>query len=129
MVLLSSKPSIRLNKHAETPVLQYFNSNILHFTYTSFLQPHIVYEYDMDNRRKRKTKERTLAGYIKDHYHEKRIFAQAPDGSMIPISLVYKISLKSQADGNPFLLQVYGAYGTTLSIICTNAFARRLQSA
>jgi oligopeptidase B len=70
-----------------------------------------VYEYDMDNRRKRKAKERTLPGYIKDHYHEKRIFATAADGAQIPISLVYKISLKNQAEGNPLLLCGYGAYG------------------
>lgn len=90
---------------------QYFNSNILRFSYTNFTQPIIVYDYDMDNWRKKKIKEVRIPGYIREQYHQKRIFAQASDGFMIPISLVYKISLKNSAGGNPVLLYGYGAYG------------------
>eukprot|EP01114_Cavostelium_apophysatum_P015564 TRINITY_DN4263_c0_g1_i2.p1 TRINITY_DN4263_c0_g1~~TRINITY_DN4263_c0_g1_i2.p1 ORF type:complete len:1105 (+),score=316.09 TRINITY_DN4263_c0_g1_i2:279-3593(+) len=96
----------------DTLDVQYFNSNLLHFTYTSFLHPNIVYEYDMDNRRKRKKKETIVPGFVKDHYHQKRIFATSHDGKMIPISLVYKISMKNAVTGNPLLLAGYGAYGT-----------------
>lgn len=46
----------------ETLNTQYFNSNILRFSYSSFLQPTIVYDYDMDNWRKRKVKETPISG-------------------------------------------------------------------
>lgn len=49
---------------------QIFNSNLLHFTYTSLIQPHILYEYDMDNGRRRKLKERIIPGFIKDQYEQ-----------------------------------------------------------
>jgi oligopeptidase B len=65
----------------------------------------------MDNRRKRKQKEIIVPGLIKDQYEQKRIFATASDGSSIPISLVYKISLRDPNGGNPCLLYGYGAYG------------------
>lgn len=88
----------------------YFNSNTFVFSYSSFVQPTIVYEYDMDNHRKRKKKEMVVNGYLKEEYHQRRIWATAPDGSQVPISLVYKLSLKNPA-GNPLLLSGYGAYG------------------
>jgi protease II len=43
--------------HTDTLSSQYFNSNTLRFSYCSFIQPTIVYDYDMDNRRKRIQKE------------------------------------------------------------------------
>lgn len=90
---------------------QHFNSNILRFAYSSFLQPPIVYDYDMDNRRKRKVSEAHVSEFIKDQYHQKRIYA-TQDNHTIPISLVYKLSMKNSSGGNPLLLYAYGAYGT-----------------
>ncbi len=53
-----------------------------------------------------------LGGYDKTKYTTERIFAMAPDGAMVPISLVYRKGMKK--DGNsPLLLYGYGAYGLT----------------
>eukprot|EP01116_Phalansterium_solitarium_P005696 TRINITY_DN1756_c0_g2_i5.p1 TRINITY_DN1756_c0_g2~~TRINITY_DN1756_c0_g2_i5.p1 ORF type:complete len:646 (+),score=188.79 TRINITY_DN1756_c0_g2_i5:109-2046(+) len=75
---------------------QYFNTNTFRFTFSSFLQPNIVYDYDMDNKRKRKQMDNIVAGFIKENYHQKRIFATAPDGAMIPIILVYKTTAQQR---------------------------------
>jgi oligopeptidase B len=56
-------------------------------------------------------KEEYVSGYSKSDYLQKRIWATAKDGAQIPISLVYKISLKNHEGGNPLLLTGYGAYG------------------
>lgn len=88
----------------------YFNSNTFTFSYSSLVQPVIVYDYDMDNHRRRKKKEQVVHGYVREEYHQKRLWAPAEDGALVPISLVYKISLKNPS-GNPLLLTAYGAYG------------------
>jgi oligopeptidase B len=50
------------------------------------------------------------SGYDPTQYTSERIFAQAPDGAQVPISLVYRKGL--ERDGrNPLLLEGYGSYG------------------
>jgi oligopeptidase B len=68
--------------------------------------------YDMDNRRKRKVSETKIPGFIKDQYLQKRVFAKSKDGMQVPITLVYKISLRNVSVGNPLLLTGYGAYAS-----------------
>lgn len=96
----------------DTLTSQYFNSNLLRFSYSSFTQPTIIYDYDMDNRRKKKIHEERMAGFVKGEYHHKRIFVEAEDGAQIPVILVYKTSLRALQGGNPLILTGYGAYGT-----------------
>ncbi len=42
----------------------------------------------MDNCRKRKQKEIIIPGLVKDQYQQKRVFANASDGSMVPVSSI-----------------------------------------
>jgi oligopeptidase B len=88
-----------------------FDSGLLRFTYTSLVTPASVFDYDMD-RRTRELKKQTevLGGYDPSRYRSERIFATAPDGVLVPISMVYKSGLVR--DGRaPALLYGYGAYG------------------
>jgi oligopeptidase B len=85
----------------DTLATRYFNTNRLRFSYTSFLQPTIVYDYDMDNCQKRKVKESYVTGFVREDYYQKRIWATTKDGGQIPITLVYKISLRNHQGGNP----------------------------
>jgi oligopeptidase B len=88
-----------------------FDSRLLRFTYTSLVTPASVFDYDMD-RRTRELKKQTevLGGYDPALYRSERIFATAPDGVRVPVSLVYKAGLVR--DGRaPALLYGYGAYG------------------
>jgi protease II len=40
-------------------------------------------------------------------YKQERVFVRASDGAMVPMSLVYKIELRKEDEGNPLLLVGY----------------------
>jgi oligopeptidase B len=87
-----------------------FDTQTLRFTYSSLVTPESVFDYDMGRRtRELRKQEEVLGRYNPAEYQTERIFATAADGAQIPISLVYKKSLR-QAGGNPTLLYAYGAY-------------------
>jgi oligopeptidase B len=88
-----------------------FNTSLLRFTYTSLVTPSSVVDYDMTTRSWAVRKQtEVLGGYDKSRYRSERIFAIAPDGQRVPISLVYRAPLHLDAT-RPLLLHGYGAYG------------------
>jgi oligopeptidase B len=88
-----------------------FNTSLLRFTYTSLVTPSSVVDYDMTMRTWTVRKQaEVLGGYDKSRYRSERIFATAPDGQQVPISLVYRAPLHLDAT-RPLLLNGYGAYG------------------
>jgi oligopeptidase B len=88
-----------------------YSTRLLRFTYTSLIVPNSVFDYDMEShQRELKKQQEVVGGYDSSRFVTERIFAQAPDGVAIPISLVYRKGL--QRDGKaPMLLYGYGAYG------------------
>ena len=99
---------------AYTSINREFDTELLRYAYTSMTTPNSTFDYDM------KTKEKTLlkqqevvGGYDPSAYETKRLYAKSRDGVNVPISLVYKKSLKKPA-GNPTLLYGYGSYGATI---------------
>ncbi|MBE9099545.1 S9 family peptidase [Vacuolonema iberomarrocanum] len=88
-----------------------FDTPVLRFTYTSLLTPSSVFDYDM-NTRERELKKETpvLGGYDKSQYATERLHAIAPDGTAVPISLVYKKGIEKTGN-NPLLMEGYGSYG------------------
>lgn len=90
-----------------------FNTTTLRFNYVSLVTPDTVFDYDMSSRsREVKKQKEVLGGYDSNQYQSERIFATAPDGKRVPISLVYKKGL--QRDGNnPCLMIGYGSYGAS----------------
>lgn len=87
-----------------------FETQTLRFTYSSLVTSESVFDYDMANRtRVLKKQQAVLGAYNSAEYQTERIFATAADGAQIPISLVYKKSLRQEV-GNPTLLYGYGAY-------------------
>ena len=88
-----------------------FDTTLLRFTYTSLVTPNSVIDYDLAARSWTVRKQtEVLGGYDPSLYRSERLFATAPDGTAVPISLVYRIPL--QLDGHrPLLLNGYGAYG------------------
>lgn len=88
-----------------------FSSRILRFNYESMVTPNSVYDYDMNTRaRELKKQKEVLGGYNPEDYITERIFAEAGDGTAVPISLVYRKGLVKDGS-NPLYLYGYGAYG------------------
>ena len=91
-----------------------FDTQLLRYGYTSMTTPNSTFDYNMSTREKTLLKEQeVVGGYNKQDYETKRLYAEARDGAKVPISLVYKKSLK-KAEGNPTLLYGYGSYGATI---------------
>jgi oligopeptidase B len=88
-----------------------FDTRVLRFSYTSLVTPLSVFDYDMDLRSRELLKQtEVLGGYDATQYASERIFATAPDGVRVPISLVYRGGFRRDGAA-PALLYGYGAYG------------------
>ena len=92
-----------------------FEQKHLRFGYTSLTTPGSVIDYDFATGEKTIRKEQeVIGGYDKSRYETKRMWADAPDGTKVPMSIVYRKDLL-RADGpNPTLLYGYGSYGITI---------------
>ena len=55
-------------------------------------------------------KQTEVAGYDPSRYRSERFFATAPDGTRVPVSVVYRLPLERNGS-SPLLLQGYGSYG------------------
>jgi oligopeptidase B len=88
-----------------------FQTSTLRFSYASQVTPQSVYDFDMMTKERVLLKQMpVLGGYDPSHYTAERIHAAAPDGTPVPISLVYKKGF--HRDGShPALLNGYGSYG------------------
>ncbi len=91
-----------------------FNTEMLRFSYTSLVTPSSVFDYNMNTKdRELKKQYEVLGGYEPANYESERIFAEAPDGTKVPISIVYKKGL-AQNGHNPCFLYGYGSYGASM---------------
>jgi oligopeptidase B len=88
-----------------------YDTATFRFEYESLVTPRSWYEYDVAPRTRRLLKQQpVLGGYDPGEYASEAITAVARDGTRIPISLVYRKSLRGK-DPQPLLLYGYGAYG------------------
>jgi oligopeptidase B len=91
-----------------------FDTHTLRFMYTSLVTPMSVYDYDLKTRNRVLRKRTEIpSGYNPDEYVSERVFATAPDGAKVPISLVYKKGLVKDGKA-PAYLYGYGSYGSTM---------------
>lgn len=98
--------SVGDNPEWDTPVLRY--------RLESFLTPATVAEFDVDTRATTVLKRQpVLGGYDPGDYVEERVWAKAPDGTAVPVSIVARAD--TPRDGTaPGVLYAYGAYETCL---------------
>lgn len=89
-----------------------FDTEFLRFGFNSLVTPASIFDYHMVTREKTLLKQQeVVGGYDSTLYESARIWAQAEDGVMVPISLVYKKSSFQPDGSNPLLLYAYGSYG------------------
>jgi oligopeptidase B len=86
-----------------------YDSSVMRFFYTSLTAPFSAVDYDMSTRRRTVVKEQPVPGYDRDAYVTERLWAAAPDGVRVPMSIVYKRGLRRDGS-SPALLNGYGAY-------------------
>ncbi len=88
-----------------------FDTDLLRYGYTSLTTPFSQYDYNMNTMEKVLLKrDEVLGDFNPDNYYSERIYADADDGTKIPISLVYRKGIEKNGD-NPLLLYGYGSYG------------------
>ncbi len=92
-----------------------FNTTTLRYNYQSLSTPSSTFDYDMNTRKATLLKQVEVpGGFDKANYKTERIFATAADGTKIPMSVVYRKTVK--LDGSaPLLLYGYGSYGISIS--------------
>jgi oligopeptidase B len=92
-----------------------FDTRVLRYNYQSLVTPSSVFDYDMNTGQATLLKQTEVpGGFDKANYKSERVFATAADGTKIPMSVVYKRSVK--LDGTaPMLLYAYGSYGIPIS--------------
>lgn len=91
-----------------------YATDTLRFSYSSMTTPEQVFDYDMRTRTRTLLKTQEVpSGHNPDDYVTRRLMAPAPDGELVPVSLVYRkgIALDGSA---PCLLYGYGAYGMAM---------------
>jgi oligopeptidase B len=91
-----------------------FDARTVRFTYSSMTTPAQVFDYDMETRERvlRKSQE-VPSGHNPEDYVSERLTAPAPDGELVPVSILRRKS--TPLDGSaPVLLYGYGAYGLAI---------------
>jgi oligopeptidase B len=91
-----------------------FDASTIHFTYSSPTTPQRTYELDLDTGERVLLKEQEVpSGHDPANYVTRRIFADAPDGERVPVTVLHRKTTK--IDGSaPALLYGYGAYGISM---------------
>lgn len=98
-----------------------WDSQVYRYSYESMSTPSTVYDYDMASRQQTLLKRRPVLGdFDPANYVSERIWATAPDGVQVPISLVYRKG--TPRDGSaPLWLDAYGAYGIPSDVYFSSA--------
>ena len=95
-----------------------YDTPLLRFTYTSLVTPASVFDYNTETREREIKKQQEVPGYDSSQYRTERIYATAPDGVEVPISLVYRKDRvhdgSARGSNSPMLLYGYGSYGISI---------------
>src|SRR6185312_6379341 len=91
-----------------------FDTSTFRFSYSSPTTPNRTYDYDLETGERTLLKEQQVpSGHDPRNYVARRVFATAPDGEAVPVTLLHHRT--TPIDGTaPCLLYGYGAYGMSL---------------
>jgi oligopeptidase B len=93
-----------------------YETGLVRYHYQSLVTPMSVFDYDVSADQTTLLKQtEVLGGYDPTQYESDRLWATAPDGTLIPISLVWRRD-RSRTRG-PLYLTGYGAYGFAFPIV------------
>jgi oligopeptidase B len=91
-----------------------FDTDTLRFSYSSMTTPGQVFDYDMRTHARTLLKTQEVpSGHDAHAYVTRRLMAPAPDGELVPVSVLHRAD--TPLDGTaPCLLYGYGAYGIAI---------------
>jgi len=93
-----------------------FVTDTFRYGYQSLVSPTSVYEYNVVTGQSTLLKELEVpGGFDRSLYRSERLFATAPDGTRIPVSIVYRRDKKGNGS-NPLYIYGYGSYGYSLPV-------------
>jgi oligopeptidase B len=93
-----------------------FVTDTFRYGYQSLVSPTSVYEYNVLTNQSTLLKELEVpGGFDRSLYRSERLFASAPDGTGIPVSIVYRKDKKGEGT-NPLYIYGYGSYGYSLPV-------------
>jgi oligopeptidase B len=93
-----------------------YDTKRFRFVYQSYVTPRSVYDYDRVKRERTLLKRMpVLGGFRSEDYESAMVMAPAQDGTKIPVSLVWRKSLRGEGP-RPLLLYGYGSYGYPLDV-------------
>ncbi len=93
-----------------------FDTSQVRFHYESFITPRSVYDYDLKTGERILRKQQpVLGGYEPAEYGSQRLHAVAPDGTRVPLSVVYHHDTPRNGSA-PLLLYGYGSYGLSMPV-------------
>ena len=88
-----------------------FDTTTFRFTFQSFTTAPMVFDYDMATRERTLLKKTEVpGGYDPSLYRSERLFATAPDGTRVPVSVVSRADVPRDGTA-PLFLNGYGSYG------------------
>jgi oligopeptidase B len=122
-VRISGKDGLSSVRFVEMPEAAYalnaaanpeFGTRLFRFGYTSLVTPRSAIDYDMQTGTWTTVKvDQIPSGYDPTQYATERLYATAPDGTAVPVSLVYRKD--TPRDGSaPLVLYGYGSYGISM---------------
>ena len=86
------------------------NTSVVRYGYSSLTTPSSLFEFDLETSSTTLLKQQPVLGdFDQDNYESSRLWATAPDGAQIPISLV-RSKKSAQITPQPCLLYGYGSY-------------------
>jgi oligopeptidase B len=91
-----------------------FDTDVIRYHYSSLTTPSEVVDYNLQNgERTLRKRQEVPSGHNPADYVTRRLFATAPDGEQVPISIVHRrdVALDGSA---PCLLYGYGSYGMSM---------------
>jgi len=98
-----------------------FDTRKFRYSYESMVTPRSIFDYDVDTKTSALLKEQpVLGGYDRNQYVSERLFAAAPDGVPVPISIVYRKDTPRDGSAS-MLLGGYGSYGIPLPVTFSSA--------
>ena len=87
-----------------------FATPTFRFNFQSMVSPRSVFDYDVRTRERKLVKRQEVPGYDPARYATERAWATAPDGTRVPVSLLFRKGLRRDGSA-PMLLDGYGSYG------------------